>query len=296
MAAWRAFNPPQTAPEAPSRVAGLAYNAFQRWESPLSHRFPTEPELAADLRLLAGLTDRLRTYSALEFPALPRLARQSGLRLSLGVWLDRRLDNNEREIAAAIDAARQHPAVERVIAGNETQLHQRLSPAELYDYLDRLRAALPVPVSTAEPWHIWLRQPELAAHVDFITVHLLPYWEGVPMAAALDEALRRYEEIRARFPDQSVVIGEIGWPSGGRRGGRGPGNPGRPGGLRARLPGPHRHSRHRLLPDGGRGPALEARHRRGQWAPTGGCWMPHASRNSRSPGRSMRIPIGPTRR
>jgi exo-beta-1,3-glucanase (GH17 family)/cellulose synthase/poly-beta-1,6-N-acetylglucosamine synthase-like glycosyltransferase len=215
LAAWRAFNPPHPAPDAPARVAGLAYNAFQRWESPLSQRFPTETELAADLRLLASLTDRLRTYSALELPALPTLAEQSSLRLALGVWLDRRFDNNERELRAALDAARQHRSVERVIAGNETQVHQRLSPAELYGVLDRLRAALSVPVSTAEPWHIWLRQPELADHVDFITVHLLPYWEGVPMAAALDVALRRYEQVRARFPDQPVVIGEIGWPSGG---------------------------------------------------------------------------------
>ena len=215
LAVWFAFNPPLAAPDAPSRVAGLAYNAFQRWESPLSQRYATETELAADLRLLAGLTGRLRTYSSAEFPALPALAQQHGLKLSGGVWLDRRLDNNEREIAAVIDAARRHPNIERVIAGNETQLHHTLSPAELMAYLDRLRAALPVPVSTAEPWHIWLHQPELAAHVDFITVHLLPYWEGVPMEAALDEALLRYGQIRARFPDQPVVIGEIGWPSGG---------------------------------------------------------------------------------
>ena len=215
VAAWRAFNPPHAAPEAPARVHGLAYNAFQRWESPLTPRFPTETELAADLRLLAGLTGRLRTYSALEFPTLPSLAQQFGLRLSLGVWLDERLDNNEREIAAALDAVRQHAGVERVIAGNETQVHHRLSLTALYAHLDRLRAALPVPVSTAEPWHIWLSEPALADHVDFITVHLLPYWEGVPMAAALDEALRRYDAIRARFPDQPIVIGEIGWPSGG---------------------------------------------------------------------------------
>ena len=215
LAVWFAFNPPLAAPDAPSRVAGLAYNAFQRWESPLSQRYPTETELAADIRLLAGLTGRLRTYSSAEFPALPALAQQHGLKVSGGVWLDRRLDNNEREIAAVIDAARRHPNIERVMAGNETQLHHTLSPAELMAYLDRLRAALPVPVSTAEPWHIWLRQPELAAHVDFITVHLLPYWEGVPMEAALDEALLRYGQIRARFPDQPVVIGEIGWPSGG---------------------------------------------------------------------------------
>jgi exo-beta-1,3-glucanase (GH17 family)/cellulose synthase/poly-beta-1,6-N-acetylglucosamine synthase-like glycosyltransferase len=215
LAIWQFFNPPLPAPDAPAHVQGLAYNAFQRWESPLSQRFPSRAELAADMQLLATRTDRLRTYSAAELPELPGLAQASGLRLTLGVWLDRRLDNNEREILAAVDAARQHPNIERLIAGNETQLHQKLSPAELYTTLDRLRATLAVPVSTAEPWHIWLRQPELAAHVDFITLHLLPYWEGVPLEAALDEALQRYAQVRARFPGKPIVIGEIGWPSGG---------------------------------------------------------------------------------
>ena len=215
LAAWRAMNPPLAAPEAPPRVAGLAYNAFQRWESPLALHFPTREELTADLRLLAPLTPRLRTYSAAEFPELPALAQQFDLRLSMGIWLDYRLANNEREIAAAVQAAREHRSVERIIAGNETQLHGKLAPAALYAYLDRLRAELAVPVSTAEPWHVWLRQPKLAEHVDFITVHLLPYWEGVPVEAAVDETLRRYAQVQARFPDKRIVIGEIGWPSGG---------------------------------------------------------------------------------
>jgi exo-beta-1,3-glucanase (GH17 family) len=104
-----------------------------------------------------------------------------------------------------------------VIAGNETQLRGGLEADELYGYLDRLRAALVVPVSTAEPWHVWLRQPTLADHVDFITVHLLPYWEGVPVEEAVDYALQRYAEVRQRFPGKPVVIGEIGWPSHGDR-------------------------------------------------------------------------------
>jgi exo-beta-1,3-glucanase (GH17 family)/cellulose synthase/poly-beta-1,6-N-acetylglucosamine synthase-like glycosyltransferase len=216
-ALWRAANPPLSAPEAPPTVAGLAYNAFQRWESPLTQRFPTDAEIDADLAHMRRLTARLRTYSAAEFPALPALAHQHGIELALGVWLDRRLDNNEREVAAALEAARRHPSVKRLVVGNETQLHRQLSPQELYDVLDRIRAAQPgVPVTTAEPWHIWLAQPELAEHVDFIMVHLLPYWEGVPVEAALDEALLRYAQVQARFPDRRVVIGEIGWPSGGK--------------------------------------------------------------------------------
>lgn len=214
---WRALNPPLAAADVESRVAGFAYNAFGRWDSPLDKRLPATESVAADLALLARHTDRLRTYSAAEFPELPALAQANGLRLSLGVWLDRRADNNAREMAAALAAARQ-PGVERVIAGNETQLHKKLEPAELYAHLDQLRKALrphKIPVSTAEPWHVWLDQPELVRHVDFITVHLLPYWEGVPAEAALEVALRRYDELRQRFPKKPIVIGEIGWPSHG---------------------------------------------------------------------------------
>ncbi len=56
-----------------------------------------------------------------------------------------------------------------------------------------------VPVSTAEPWHVWLKHPELAASVDYITIHLLPYWEGLPIrrfaalhAGAVDQVQRAY--------------------------------------------------------------------------------------------------------
>jgi exo-beta-1,3-glucanase (GH17 family)/cellulose synthase/poly-beta-1,6-N-acetylglucosamine synthase-like glycosyltransferase len=215
LVAWRALNPPLPAADVPARLAGLAYNAFQRHHDPFAQRLPDSGQIEADLRLLAPLTPRLRTYSAAELPQLPALAERQGLKLALGVWLDRRLENNEREIAAAIDAARRHRNIERLIAGNETQLHRQLTPAELRTALARLRRSAGVPVSTAEPWHVWLGQPELAEHVDFITVHLLPYWEGVPLHFALGEAMRRYREVRERFPHKHVVIGEVGWPSGG---------------------------------------------------------------------------------
>jgi exo-beta-1,3-glucanase (GH17 family) len=50
-------------------------------------------------------------------------------------------------------------------------------------YADRVRAALHQPVSIAEPDYIWLKYPELADHVDFITIHIVPFLErrdGVP--------------------------------------------------------------------------------------------------------------------
>src|SRR3546814_13835565 len=45
----------------------------------------------------------------------------------------------------------------------------------------------------------------------------LPYWEGVSRRGAIAQAMRRYHEVQARFPDKAIVIGEIGWPSNGDR-------------------------------------------------------------------------------
>ncbi len=214
---WRLVQAPQALPEAPIRIAGLAYNAFQRHDSPLDGRYPSDESIAEDLATLAKLSGRIRTYGSSEFPALPGLAERHGLRLTAGVWLDRRMDNNERELAAIERAVARHPNIDRVIAGNETLLLSSLEPEQLIAYLDRLRRTLSVPVSTAEPWHVWLKRPELADHVDFLTVHLLPYWEGVPAEAAVDYAMMRLEELRKRFPGKPIVIGEVGWPSGGDR-------------------------------------------------------------------------------
>ena len=74
-----------------------------------------------------------------------------------------------------------------------------------------------VPVSTAEPWHVWLDQPELVKEVDFITVHLLPYWEGVASEGAVEQALVRLQWVRDKYPGKRIVIGEVGYPSGGQR-------------------------------------------------------------------------------
>ena len=73
-----------------------------------------------------------------------------------------------------------------------------------------------MPVSTAEPWHVWLAHPELAAAVDYITIHLLPYWEGLPVDDALRlHASRSSTQVQAAYPGKHIVIGEVGWPSNG---------------------------------------------------------------------------------
>jgi exo-beta-1,3-glucanase (GH17 family)/cellulose synthase/poly-beta-1,6-N-acetylglucosamine synthase-like glycosyltransferase len=216
-ALWTWINRPAEAVDVESRVSGFAFNGFQRHQSPLTKAYPSEDELANDLHLLSEHAERVRTYSSSENEALPRLVREAGMRMFAGAWLDRNETRNEAEMSALSRALRGNKNIEAAVVGNETLLRGDLTVKELGRYLKRVRGKFGVPVTTAEPWHIWVRNPELAKQVDFITVHLLPYWEGIPVEAAVDAVFERYKELKQAFPNKRIVIGEVGWPTNGDR-------------------------------------------------------------------------------
>jgi exo-beta-1,3-glucanase (GH17 family)/cellulose synthase/poly-beta-1,6-N-acetylglucosamine synthase-like glycosyltransferase len=216
-ALWAVSNRPTDVVAWDGQADGFAYSPFQRYQSPFNGTFPSDAQVDADLTLLAKHTRRIRVYSVLQYPEIPRLAMKHHLDVLAGAWLDRRTGNNEREIAALIAQARRWPDIKRVEVGNEVLLRHDLTPEQLMAYLDRVRAHVHQPVSTAEPWDIWEEYPELAQHVDFITVHLLPYWDGVPRKDAIGEALTHYQRLQQLFPGKHIVIGEVGWPSNGNR-------------------------------------------------------------------------------
>src|SRR5690625_4046372 len=222
---WWWSNLPQGPADWHGQIGGFAVSLFQRHQSPLpnnppgmQHAFPSDKQIASDLKLLAQYTDHIRVYSSLQNPQVYRLAKAQGLDVLGGAWLDTRKRNNNRELNALIAQARRYPeTITRVEVGNEALLRHDFTPEQMMAYLDRARAAIRQPVSTAEPWHIWEKYPELVKHVDFITVHLLPYWQGVPRKDAIGEALMHYRKLQQLYPDKPIVVGEVGWPSNGNR-------------------------------------------------------------------------------
>jgi exo-beta-1,3-glucanase (GH17 family)/cellulose synthase/poly-beta-1,6-N-acetylglucosamine synthase-like glycosyltransferase len=186
-------------------------------EDPTKHIFPTDAEIDADLKLVTGKVGTVRTYSvAGSLADIPQLAARHGLNVAVGAWIDDHRDTNETQLQTAIELARTHLNVMRVFVGNEVALQGYVPLKELEGYLDRARAAIGQPVGTAEPWNTWLEHPELAQHVDFIGVHLLPYWEGLPVDMAVDYSIEQFHRIQKAFPNKEVIIAEIGWPSRGR--------------------------------------------------------------------------------
>jgi len=217
-ALWALLNRPGDEPPWPTRIQGFSFSPMREDDDPAKDLLPSVEEIDADLALLQGETYAVRTYSVLgSLGEIPRLARAHGMNVALGAWLDKDKERNEKEVTRVVELAKEnYRNVIRVIVGNEAILREDITVPEAIEYLDRVRNALDVPVSTAEPWHVWIAHPELADHVDYIAAHLLPYWEGIPVDAAIDYVAMRYEELKKAFPNKPIVIGEVGWPSNGR--------------------------------------------------------------------------------
>jgi exo-beta-1,3-glucanase (GH17 family)/cellulose synthase/poly-beta-1,6-N-acetylglucosamine synthase-like glycosyltransferase len=180
----------------------------------------TEAQIRSDLEAIAPYTRTVRTYGSTDgLELVPKLAAEYGLRVTLGAWIDEREEHNEQEIESAIALTKEHRNIDGVIVGNETIYRQRSEEADavkdLIEKIQRVKQAVSVPVSTAEVWDIWLDHPELVSAVDYIAVHILPYWEGLPGEAAVDHAMNVYRQLREAYPGKHIVIAEFGWPSAG---------------------------------------------------------------------------------
>ena len=180
----------------------------------------SEARLRTDLQQLAQYTSRIRTYSTDHgLERVPAIARELGLKVTLGIWLGKDRRRNVAAVEKAISAAAAFPdVVDRVLVGNEAVLRSDLPSREVISHMRRVKTALAgfgTQVSTGETWHIWLTHPELAAASDFVAAHILVYWDGVASVDAGPYFAQRFDELRKAFPNKKIVIAETGWPSGG---------------------------------------------------------------------------------
>jgi cellulose synthase/poly-beta-1,6-N-acetylglucosamine synthase-like glycosyltransferase/exo-beta-1,3-glucanase (GH17 family) len=214
LAFWALNNPDTTAPSVEGRLPSVSYNRFAE-QTPDGLKIP-EAQIRSDLTAIAAHARAVRTYASTQgLEVVPRIARELGLDVTLGIWIDKDEARNEREIATALDLARRYHNVTRLVVGNETYLRHEHTAAELVKIIQRVKRDSPVPVATADHWKTFIDHPELVDAVDEVFAHILPYWEGMPKQTAVDGSLALYNQLRTTYPDKKIVIGEFGWPSAG---------------------------------------------------------------------------------
>jgi exo-beta-1,3-glucanase (GH17 family)/cellulose synthase/poly-beta-1,6-N-acetylglucosamine synthase-like glycosyltransferase len=215
-ALWGVFQETAQAPDFTGTLPSVSYDPHVGTGHPDADTVATPEQIRADMKKLATITRAIRLYSSTGgVEMVPPIAAQFGLKVTLGVWIGKDSDRNEREIDSAINLARRNSNVIGVVVGNETILTGVQKVDELIEKIKKVKKSVNVPVTTGDVWNTWRDNPELASNVDFIAAHILPYWENFSDAQAVDQAIYLYGLLREKFPGKRIVIAEFGWPSAG---------------------------------------------------------------------------------
>ena len=222
---WAWMGTPLPMPPSPlspgEKLHCASYAPFRGEQNPLDPATRVdEAQIEDDLARLAKVTGCVRTYSVAHgLDRVAPVAARHGLKVLQGLWLSSDLAKNSWETETAVALAnRYRDTVDAVIVGNEVLLRGEMAAADLAATIRRVKAQVSAPVTYAEVWEFWLRNRDVYEAVDFVTIHILPYWEDFPIPH--DRAVPHVEAIRRRlvesFPGKEVFIGETGWPSAGR--------------------------------------------------------------------------------
>jgi exo-beta-1,3-glucanase (GH17 family) len=224
-AAWWWLATPVALARAPidpnAKLQCVSYAPFRGEQTPLQStaQIPGE-QIAQDLAQLAKITDCVRTYSIENgLDQVPALAAKVGLKVIQGIWLGSNRLKNSAQISTVVGLIKAYPdVISAVVVGNEVLLRGEMTASDLAATIRSVKSQVAVPVTYADVWEFWLRNRELYDVVDFVTIHILPYWEDFPIRAKY--AAGHVDAIRMRmavaFPGKEILIGETGWPSEGR--------------------------------------------------------------------------------
>jgi glucan 1,3-beta-glucosidase len=204
-----------------AKLQCLSYAPFRSHQTSLSPATQvTREQIAEDLAELAKVSDCVRTYANdLGLDQIPELAAKEGLKVIQGIWLSGDRQKNLTQISTGVRLAKEYPeTIIALVVGNEVLLHGNMTASDLAATIRSVKTQVAVPVTYADVWEFWLKAPELAPATDFITIHILPYWEDEPVS--VDQAVAHVTEVRDRvkaaFPGKEIWVGEVGWPSKGR--------------------------------------------------------------------------------
>jgi exo-beta-1,3-glucanase (GH17 family) len=225
LASWWWLGAPVALPQSPlapgEKLYCMSYSPFRGRQTPFDRTLRIDAaQIDDDLTRLAPVTDCVRTYSIeLGLDQVAGIAERHGVNVIQGIWLGRERARNRTEIETAVTLAARHPGTVRaLVAGNEVLLRGELSADDLAALIREIKGRVAVPVTYADVWEFWLRNRAVADAVDFVTIHILPYWEDIPIRA--DGAAAHVAEIRRMvaeaFPGKEILLGEVGWPSAGR--------------------------------------------------------------------------------
>ena len=195
-----------------AKIHGLCFSPYVEGQGPGTQL--GEAQIRERLSVIQPHVHWIRSFSCSEGNELiPQIAAEKGLKTMVGVWLDDNREQNEIELANAIEIAKAgHAGI--LAVGNEVLLRGDLPEDELIDYINRAKQAVPgVDVGYVDAYFEFQVHPRVTEACDVILANCYPFWEGCPADHALLYMKEMYRRAQHAANGKKVIISETGWPN-----------------------------------------------------------------------------------
>ena len=195
-----------------AKIHGISFSPYVEGQGPGTQI--SEAQIRERLAFIQPYVKWVRSFSCKEGnEKIPAIAAENGLKNMVGVWLDDDLEQNEVEIANAIEVAKAGHA-DILAVGNEVLLRGDISEDELLDYIHRVKAAVPgIPVGYVDAYFEFVDHPRVTEACDVLLANCYPFWEGCPADHALLYMKEMYRRVVNVANGKKVIISETGWPN-----------------------------------------------------------------------------------
>ncbi|MDH3547616.1 MAG: glycosyl hydrolase family 17 protein, partial [Gammaproteobacteria bacterium] len=194
------------------KIHGISFSPYVEGQGPGTQIGAAQ--IRERLAFVQPCAHRIRTFACSEGNELiPAIAKEAGLGTMVGVWLDNNREQNEIELANAIEIANAGHA-DILGVGNEVLLRGDLSEDELIDYINRAKHAVSgVPVGYVDAYFEFAVHPRVTEACDVILANCYPFWEGCPAEHAVLYMKEMFRRAQRAANGKKVIVSETGWPN-----------------------------------------------------------------------------------
>ena len=196
------------------KIHGLSFSPVMDGQTNISN--VSEAQIRDRLDIIHAHTEWIRSFSCTTGNnQTPPIAKDYGLKTMVGAWIDDDLENNEKELANALQLVDQGH-VDILAIGNEVLLREEISEDQLIEYIHRAKdKSGGVPVGYVDAYFKFDEHPRVAEACDVILVNCYPFWEERPREHALVYMKDMYHQAVRAAKGKKVIIAETGWPTRG---------------------------------------------------------------------------------